>query len=120
MLDFYSALGRLLHPIRPLLWVFAVLAVLVFLGVVFWAEPSEDQTYELASIILLLWALSLVVVAQTFADSAQKMDPTAGLFGRVRSRISRGIRWFMALVTTGLFCLVILLSFRAAGLLLRG
>ena len=120
MLGFYGALSRWLQAYRLLLWCLVAFAVLTFLGTVFWAEPSDDQTYALGSIVLLLWALSLVVVAQAFAVPAPEIDPRARLADRIRVRVARGFRWFMAASTTGLFCFVILLSFKAVSLLFRG
>ena len=120
MLGWYSTLGRRLHAHRALLWGFVALAVAVFLGTVFGTAPSGDRTYALGAIVLLLWALSLVVVAQAFSTPVPQVDPAAGVVQRIRVRLARAFRWCMALTTTGLFCFVILLSFRTAGLLLRG
>lgn len=120
ILGFYGTLGRWLHAYRFLLWCVVAFAVATFLGIVFWAEPAADQTYALSSIVLLLWALSLVVVAQAFAVPAPELDPRARLTDRIRIRVTRAFRWFMAASTTCLFCFVILLSFRAVGLLVRG
>ena len=120
MLELYGAIGRRLYRVRRLLWTFVALSLLIFLGLSFWAGPSEDQTYELTSLVLLLWTLSLVVVAETFAAPPPVVDPQARFMARLRARISRGIRWVMTLTTTALLVLVILLSFRAAGLLMRG
>ena len=64
MLSFYNVLGRRLHAFRTLMWILAAVAVAVFLSAVFWTEPGEDQTYTLGSIVLLLWVLNLVVVAE--------------------------------------------------------
>jgi hypothetical protein len=120
MLGFYSVLGRRLHAYRRLLWCLAAFAILVFVGTIFWSEPTDDQTYALSSIVLLLWVLSLIVVSQAFSTPAPGFNPAAGLMDRIRVRVARGFRWIMAITTTGLFCFVILLSFKAAGLLLRG
>ena len=120
MLSFYNALGRRLHAFRAPLWALVALAVVVFLGAVFWTEPVEDQTYTLGAIVLLLWALSLVVVAEAFATPAPEIDPGGKAMERLRARLSRGFRWFMAITTTGLFGFVILLSFKSLGLLIRG
>ena len=120
MLSFYNALGRRLHAFRTLMWILAAVAVAVFLSAVFWTEPGEDQTYTLGSIVLLLWALNLVVVAEAFAVPAPEVDPRSKLMDRLRVRLSRGFRWIMAITTTGLFGFVILLSFKALGLLIRG
>lgn len=119
MLGFYSALGRRLQTYRTLLWALVVLAVVAFIAAVLWAEPSEDQTYTLGAIVLLLWALSLVAVGQTFAAPTPEIDPAARILDRVKARLARGFRWLMALATTGLFGFVILLSFKSLGLLLR-
>tara|TARA_B100000749_G_C18314579_1_gene418215 strand:+ start:240 stop:548 length:309 start_codon:yes stop_codon:yes gene_type:complete len=102
------------------MWVLAAFAVVVFLGAVFWTDPVEDQTYTLGAIVLLLWALSLVVVAEAFATPAPEIDPRSKVMDRLRARLSRGFRWIMAITTTGLFGFVILLSFKSLGLLIRG
>ena len=120
MLSFYNALGRRLHAFRALMWVLAAFAVVVFLGAVFWTDPVEDQTYTLGAIVLLLWALSLVVVAEAFATPAPEINPRSKVMDRLRARLSRGFRWIMAITTTGLFGFVILLSFKSLGLLIRG
>lgn len=120
ILGFYGGLARWLHAYRFLLWCLVAFAVTTFLGSVFWAEPSAEQPYALGSIVLLLWALSLVVVAQAFAVPAPELDPRARLGDRIRIRVARAFRWFMAASTTGLFCFVILLSFKTVGLFLRG
>lgn len=120
MLRFYSALGRRLQAYRALLWTLVALAVAVFFGAVFWTEPVEDQTYTLGAIVLLLWALSLVVIAEAFAGPAPDVDPSARLMDRIRARLGRGFRWLMAITTTGLLGFVILLSFKSLGLLIRG
>jgi len=120
VLGFYGVLGRSLAAYRFLLWCLVAFAVLAFLGSVFLAEPADDQSYALGSIVLLLWALSLVVVTQAFAVPAPELDPEARLMDRVRVRVARGFRWCMAATTTGLFGFVILLSFKTLGLMLRG
>ena len=120
MFAFYDTLGRRLHGYRAVLWILVAVAVVVFLGVVFFAPPSDDQTYALSAILLLLWSLSLVVVVQTFAAPAPDVDPSAGFIQRARTRFVRAFRWLMAITTTALFAFVILLSFKAVGLLLRG
>ena len=115
MLTLYDTLGRRLKSYRAVLWVLVAVAVVVFLGVVFFAPPSDDQTYALSAILLLLWSLSLVVVVQTFEAPAPIVDPRAGFMQRTRTRFARGFRWFMAITTTALFGFVILLSFKAIG-----
>jgi len=119
MLNFYWVLANRLYPYRPIIWILAVVAVGLFLSAVFRAEPAGNQTYELASIILLLWALGLVGVVQCFAAPLPAIDPGAPWLTRLRARIVHGFRWFMALTTTALFGLIILFSFKAVGLLLR-
>ena len=119
MLGFYNALGRRLQAYRALLWGLVMFAVVVFLAAIMWPEPTDDQTYTLGAIVLLLWALSLVAVGQTFAAPTPDIDPAARILDRVKVRLARGFRWLMAITTTGLFGFVILLSFKSLGLLLR-
>ncbi|MBH97526.1 MAG: hypothetical protein CMM56_03640 [Rhodospirillaceae bacterium] len=120
MLNFYSVLSRFLITYRLVIWIVAVSAACFLIGFIVLGEPAGDPTYTLASIVILLWALCLVIVGQIFSVPLKKSGLNSTIIQRIKHKLSKSIRWLMALITTALFFFVIWLSLKTLSLFFYG
>ena len=118
MLAIYYGLARRLYKLRPILWALGALAVGAFGGVLFLSDGSIDGSYALVSITILLWAVWLLSVAQSFVEPVAAVDPAASIWSRFKARLRHGLVWAHALMMTALFILALVMTIRTTGIVL--
>lgn len=116
MLERYHAVARHVDRVRWLLHVLAAGACVAFVAGLF---VTPGTTYFLGALVVLLWSLLMLALAQSFARPAPPVDPAAGLLRRLKVRFRRGYLRFLAVATTVLGLLVVYVTIRAVGLLAR-
>lgn len=116
MLEKYHAIAKRIHRLRGLLWMLAIGACIAFaVGLL----VSSGTAVFLGALVVLLWSMMMLALAQSFAQPVPVVDPQAGLFVRIKARCWRGYLWLLAIATTALGVFVIFLSIRAVTLIFR-
>jgi len=109
-----------MRAVRRLLWGIAMLAVVAFVVALVPLYRGASYTYALTAVTVLLWTLWLVSVAHSFTSAPPVLDRRAPLTVRVKVRAKRALLWLLAIVMTLLLGLVVVVSARALGMILRG
>lgn len=118
LLNFYAWIARPISRWSVLLWLILIAAAVLFL--IDLLRPSGAEGRVPLSLIVVLWAGFLIAVGRCFAELPAPVDPQARFRVRLVARIKRGLLWLLAIATTALFGLVLLLSVRAAGMYVNG
>ncbi len=116
MLEIYHAIAKRVDRVRWLFWVLAIGAGIGFVVGVF---VTPGTAYFLGALIVLLWSLLMIAMAQSFAQPAPVVDPESGLLERIKVRCWRAYLRLLAIATTGLCVFVLFLSIRAIALIAR-
>jgi hypothetical protein len=120
MLEHYYRLAARMRSLQRLLWTVAALAVAAFGIALVPVYRGAGYGYALAPVLVLLWTLWLISVANSFTSAPPTLDPNAPLIARTKVRMKRAWLWALAIVMTGLLGFVVLISIRAVGVTLRG
>jgi hypothetical protein len=108
----YHRLARRLYPFRVLIGALGVGAVAAFSAVTLAYGQTVEPLYALAALTLLLWALWLLSVAFIFVEPAPELDPSAPFRRRVATRFRRGLFFVLALLSTVLLLVAVVMAVR--------
>lgn len=117
MLDTYHRLATLVHRVRWLLWTLAIGACVAF-GIGLFRTPGS--AYFLGALVVLMWSLLMLAMAQSFAQPAPVVEAQDGWLARLKARFWRGYLWLLAIATTVLGAFVVFISIRAITIIARG
>lgn len=116
MLDAFHAIAKPVYRARRLLWVLVLSACIAFGAAVF---VTSGTALFLGALVVLLWSLLMLAMAQSFVQPLPVVDPRASWFARAKARCWRGYLWLLAVATTLLCVFVVYLSIRAIVLIVR-
>ena len=119
MLSFYARLAHRLRPFRAGFVLLAVAALAAFAGVLFLAPASGDTGWMMLALVTFLWAVSALLIVHAFTHPLASVAADAPWQARLTAWLARTGRLLLALVMTVLCVMVLVLSFKAVGIVTR-
>lgn len=107
-----TIVARWLRPYSRLVSVVAAGALVSLLAAIFTVSGETGQFLSLASITLLLWALTLGAFVRAFSSPVDSPGPDAGLLTRLRAAVGRLYRRLLVVLIAMLLVLVVWFSIR--------
>ncbi len=102
MIDQFSRFARKVSWLKPLFFLTAGGATLVFCYVVFIEQGIDREVLIIPSIVVLLWSLVSLLLLYVFPSVPPLPDHQAGTWERLKIRVNRG--WYHLI--TWIFCLL--------------
>ena len=90
MIDRISAFSKKVVWLKPLFFIAAVAAIIVFGYVVLIEHSVDNDVYIIPSIVVALWSLVCSLVLSIFPYVPPKPDKQERLFTRLKIRLARG------------------------------
>lgn len=113
MLTTLQRIAAMLYRARIGLWVAFVLAVIAFVVVLNRATDSASEASQMGTALGAFWFLALIWFGHVLSSPVPVLDPEAGFFSRLWTRLRLLGRWLLALAALGLMAMVVLFGFRA-------
>lgn len=113
MLTTYHRIAVRLSKLSGLIWGCLLITTLMCGYVIFAAPHSYSSDQELAFFVLPVWFLSMIVLVNLFIEPVDVYTADDGLYKRVKSKMTRAVRWIIALVFSVVTLFMFYLSLKA-------
>jgi hypothetical protein len=98
MIDFFHNVAKRLRPLRSVAVVMAILCFLIVMGIILTSKSQREDFLLIPGVVGFLWSLSAYAFLSGFQNEPVKKDRDAGVFSRVKTRLSRFFYSLMGVV----------------------
>lgn len=118
MLAFYGRIAKRLHRATGAFRVVAYAGIVSFIALIFMPEFEAGPSYAFLSATIALWSVFLIVVVNGFAAPIPIVEPSMGIFARIKIKLRRAGLLVSAVVLTVMAAVILSFTFRAVASLI--